>query len=83
MQHLEKFAPGQAIGFFSFLHAWHAVAICKAPKKKLDPDYPESIQFPVSKGRVSGNVLSASVVVRWGCGGARARCRLCGVCEWR
>ena len=31
--------------------------------KQLDPDYPESNQFDVSKGRVSGRVLGAAVVV--------------------
>ena len=47
------------------------VAIALAIENKLDPDYPDSIQFHVSKGRVSGSVLRAAVVVRRSCCGVR------------
>ena len=47
---------------------------------KLDPDCPESKQFHVSKGHVSGSVLGAAVAARCNCCGACARCRCLGAC---
>ena len=54
--------------------------ICSCTQPKLDPDYPESNQFHVSKGRVSGSVLGAAVAVRCSCCGACEGCRCLGVC---
>ena len=56
---------------------------------QLDPDSPESNQFDVSRGCVSGRVLGAAVVAqcrgrgvcgRCKCCSVRERCRCCAVC---
>ena len=48
---------------------------------QLDPDSPESYQFDVSQGCVSGRVLGVAVVAQCRCRGVCGRCKCCGVRE--
>ena len=59
--------------------AWRQPRFFSGLTAKLDPHYPESCQFDVSKARLSGRVLGAAVVVWCKCCDVGVVAYWCGV----